>query len=59
MEWDIAAGHSILRKAGGDIFISKTEFLYYGKQDFMNKSFLALGSKFDNIEVLNKFILCK
>ena len=25
MEWDIAAGHSILRKAG-DIFISKTEF---------------------------------
>ena len=59
MEWDIAAGHSILRKAGGDIFISRKEFLNYGKKDFTNKSFLALGSKFDNIEVLNKFILCK
>ena len=45
MEWDIAAGHSILKKAGGEIFDSNFSPLVYGKKNFLNKSFIAIGDK--------------
>ncbi len=43
MEWDIAAGHSILKAAGGNIFSEFGLEIKYGKVDFKNKNFLAFG----------------
>lgn len=44
MEWDIAAGHAILKNAGGEIFTTKLEILCYNKPNLINKSFIAVGS---------------
>lgn len=42
-EWDIAAGHAILKGAGGNVFrLDQTE-LTYMKEDILNPSFIALG----------------
>ena len=41
MEWDIAAGDAILRKAGGKIKTLDGKILKYGKKGFKNKSFIA------------------
>ena len=43
MEWDIAAGHSILKAAGGNIFSESGMQIQYGKTNFKNKNFLAVG----------------
>ena len=43
MEWDIAAGHSILKAAGGNILTESGMEIQYGKADFKNKNFLAHG----------------
>ena len=43
MEWDIAAGHSILRAAGGNILTESGMEVKYGKANFKNKNFLAHG----------------
>ena len=43
-EWDIAAGHAILKHAGGSITNFKNEEILYGKKDFKNSS-LILKSK--------------
>ena len=41
-EWDTAAGHAILRAAGGDIFTTDGEPLTYAKRaDFLNPYFIA------------------
>ena len=42
MEWDIAAGHSILKAAGGNIFSESGMQIQYGKTNFKNKNFLAV-----------------
>ncbi len=43
MEWDTAAGHAILKYAGGSLIDLKTkEELIYGKEDYENGSFVAL-----------------
>ena len=55
MEWDIAAGHSILRKAGGDIFINPKQTLNYGKKNFKNPNFIAIGSKSYSNEIMKQF----
>ncbi len=44
MEWDIAAGHAILKNAGGEIFTTKLENLCYNKPNLINNSFIAVGS---------------
>jgi 3'(2'),5'-bisphosphate nucleotidase len=41
MEWDIAAGDAILRKAGGHIKTLDGKVLKYGKTNLKNKSFIA------------------
>lgn len=42
MEWDIAAGHAIIRFAGGDVLDMKTrEPLFYGKENLKNPYFIA------------------
>ena len=43
-EWDIAAGHAILKHAGGSITDFNNEEINYGKKDFKNPS-LILKSK--------------
>jgi 3'(2'), 5'-bisphosphate nucleotidase len=43
MEWDIAAGHAILKAAGGIVHdLSGTE-MPYGKENYYNEGFIAYG----------------
>lgn len=44
MEWDIAAGHAVLRAAGGRLTDLERNDLGYGKPGFENPHFLAFGS---------------
>ena len=43
MEWDIAAGHAILRAAGGTVSCLDGTPLVYGKPGFANPHFVAAG----------------
>ena len=43
MEWDIAAGHAVLRAAGGRVTTLQGEPLRYGKPGFENPHFVAEG----------------
>ncbi len=43
MEWDIAAGHAVLRAAGGEISTLEGSLLRYGKPGFENPHFVAYG----------------
>jgi 3'(2'), 5'-bisphosphate nucleotidase len=43
MEWDTAAGHAVLRAAGGDVFTLQGQPLRYGKPGFENPHFVARG----------------
>ena len=43
MEWDTAAGHAILRAAGGRVTDLNGAELRYGKPDFANPHFVATG----------------
>ena len=44
MEWDTAAGHAVLRAAGGAVFAQDGSPLLYGKPGFENPHFYALGA---------------
>jgi 3'(2'), 5'-bisphosphate nucleotidase len=43
MEWDIAAGHAVLRAAGGEVTDLKGKPLTYGKSSLLNPWFIARG----------------
>ena len=43
MEWDTAAGHAVLRAAGGSVRRRDGEPLTYGKPGFENPEFIARG----------------
>ena len=43
MEWDTAAGHAVLRAAGGSVRTVEGDELAYGKPGFANPSFIARG----------------
>jgi 3'(2'), 5'-bisphosphate nucleotidase len=43
MEWDTAAGHALLRAAGGDVLDLQGQPLRYGKPGFENPPFVAHG----------------
>jgi len=43
MEWDTAAGHAVLRAAGGSVVDLAGNPLRYGKPGFTNPSFIARG----------------
>lgn len=43
MEWDTAAGHAVLRAAGGSVVDLVGDPMRYGKPGFANPSFLARG----------------
>ena len=42
-EWDICAGHAVLRAAGGEILTDRGEALLYGKPSLLNPNFIAWG----------------
>lgn len=44
MEWDIAAGHAVLRAAGGTVRTLDGAELGYGKPDYRNPHFVAAGA---------------
>jgi 3'(2'), 5'-bisphosphate nucleotidase len=46
MEWDIAAGHAILRAAGGEVFkdLDCKDVFTYNKESLLNGSFLATST---------------
>ena len=44
MEWDIAAGHAIIKASGGQILSHNAELLY-GKNDFLNHDFIAFSKR--------------
>jgi 3'(2'), 5'-bisphosphate nucleotidase len=43
MEWDIAAGHAVLRAAGGRVTLLDGAPFTYGKRDYRNPHFAAWG----------------
>ena len=45
MEWDTAAGHAVLRAAGGEVTDSAGQPLRYGKPGFENPDFIAWGAR--------------
>ena len=46
MEWDTAAGHAVLRAAGGRVADLSGAELRYGKRGFANPHFVAAGREF-------------
>lgn len=46
-EWDTAAGHAILKGAGGNIIDSSGRELRYGKPEFKNPNLIAHGGVFE------------
>ncbi len=44
-EWDIAAGHAILKHSGGSITDFKNNEIFYGKKDFKNPSLILKSRK--------------
>lgn len=51
MEWDIAAGHALIRASGGEVFDLETnETIKYNKPRFLNKGFIACSR--DYIEMI-------
>jgi 3'(2'), 5'-bisphosphate nucleotidase len=44
MEWDTAAGHAVLRAAGGEVLDLQGQPLRYGKPGFDNPHFVARGA---------------
>ena len=47
MEWDTAAGHAVLRFAGGSVTTLEGYDLGYGKPEFENPHFIAAGPKIE------------
>ena len=43
MEWDIAAGHAVLRAAGGRVETVDGAAFMYGKPGYKNPHFVAIG----------------
>lgn len=50
MEWDIAAGHALIRAAGGEISTLDGKILKYAKEDFENPQFIAVSKKWKEYE---------
>ena len=59
-EWDIAAGHAILKNAGGIITDFDGNEINYGKIDFKNpKNGFGILGIFKNFRIRSCWVLCK
>jgi 3'(2'), 5'-bisphosphate nucleotidase len=47
-EWDIAAGHAILKHSGGNVTDFDGNEIYYGKKDFKNPSLILKSKRLSN-----------
>jgi 3'(2'), 5'-bisphosphate nucleotidase len=49
MEWDTAAGHALIRAAGGAVIDNNTgrTLLYNTKNNFKNPDFIAFNEKYN------------
>jgi 3'(2'), 5'-bisphosphate nucleotidase len=45
MEWDIAAGHALIKAAGGEIWTFNGTVMNYAKENFENPEFIAAGKR--------------
>lgn len=45
MEWDIAAGHALIKASGGNVFTLEGQELKYNKKNFLNPAFIAHSKK--------------
>ena len=51
MEWDIAAGHALIKAAGGDIYSLDGGLMLYAKDNFRNSHFIAANKKWLTIAI--------
>ncbi|EER22188.1 hypothetical protein REISMN_01205 [Rickettsia tamurae subsp. buchneri] len=42
MEWNIAAGHALIKAGGGNILDTHGQEITYGKENFANPNFLPV-----------------
>lgn len=57
-EWDTAAGHAILRAAGGEVYsLEDHKPLVYNKENLQNPPFIAFGSPSDSDRYFSEFPL--
>ena len=57
-EWDTAAGHAILRAAGGEVYnLKNMQPLQYNKEDLRTPPFMAFARKKDALLFFSKFSL--
>ena len=49
MEWDTAAGHAILKTAGGVVLDYNLKSLEYGKKNYTNSSFIAFNQPIEQL----------
>ncbi len=57
-EWDTAAGHAILRAAGGEVYnLLDHKPLIYNKENLQNPPFIAFGSPSDSDQFFSEFPL--
>ncbi|MDR4988680.1 MAG: 3'(2'),5'-bisphosphate nucleotidase CysQ [Bacteroidales bacterium] len=57
-EWDTAAGHAILRAAGGEVFdLEKRQPLHYNKETLINPPFMAFSEKSEASSFFSEFSL--
>ncbi|MDF2965842.1 MAG: 3(2),5-bisphosphate nucleotidase [Rickettsiaceae bacterium] len=52
MEWDVAAGHALIKAVGGEVFCDKGQPLIYGKKGFINPNFIACSKHTLNQNIL-------
>ena len=57
MEWDIAAGHALIRAAGGDVVDEHGKTLTYGKPDFENPAVFAFSENWKMEHALSSNVL--
>ncbi len=53
MEWDVGAGHALIKAAGGEVFDIDKKPLIYGKAGFKHPFFIAVNKK----QIINDIII--
>jgi 3'(2'), 5'-bisphosphate nucleotidase len=52
MEWDIAAGHAVLKASGGNIIdVTTKKEIVYNKENLLNNNFIAVSQKYFDLSI--------